>query len=257
MKNKFKHIYGPVSSWRLGSSLGVDLISGVDKACTFDCIYCQVGRAKALGAKRKVFTPTKDIIKEIRSLPKVKIDYITFSGNGEPTLAENLGEVITAIRKIRNEKIAILTNSSLIHKKDVQRDLLRCDFVIAKLDASSDKILSDVNHPTPRLRVSKIIKGLKDFNKRYRGKLALQIMFVRANKKYVAKIAKIVREIDPDEVQINTPLRPCGIKPLSKNEIRSIKVAFEGMNTVSTYDTKKRKTKPINEKGVFIRRGKR
>ena len=104
MKSAFKYIYGPVPSWRLGSSLGIDPLSQKGKVCTFGCIYCQIGETKLLTDERKTFVRIPDLIDELGSLPPLKIDYITFSGTGEPTLAANLGQMIKAIKKIRKEK---------------------------------------------------------------------------------------------------------------------------------------------------------
>ncbi|GAG26027.1 unnamed protein product, partial [marine sediment metagenome] len=183
MKN-YKYIYGPVPSWRLGSSLGIDPLSEKVKICNFDCIYCQIGKTKIFAKERRVFVPTAKIIKEIKPLPAIRIDYITFSGSGEPTLAKNLGRMIKAIKKIRKEKIAVLTNSSLMHRKDVQKDLLLADFVVAKLDAHLQDIFVRINQPMKTIGLEKIINGIKKFKGRFRGKLALQIMFVKKNKKY-------------------------------------------------------------------------
>ena len=108
---KYKYIYGPVSSWRLGRSLGIDPISSFQKTCTFDCVYCQSGRTEVFSTRREVFVPTEALIQELNSLPEVSIDYITFAGNGEPTLAKNLGGMIRAVKIIRREKIAVITNS--------------------------------------------------------------------------------------------------------------------------------------------------
>ena len=94
-----KYIYGSVPSWRLGRSLGVDLISG-EKVCAFDCIYCQLGKTVRHLIKRGVFVPTSAIIKELESLPALDIDYITLSGTGEPTLAANLGEELSEIKEL-------------------------------------------------------------------------------------------------------------------------------------------------------------
>ena len=135
---KYQYIYGPVSSWRLGRSLGVDAISHArGKLCNYDCIYCQVGKTKIFNTKRKIFVPTLKILREIESFPRTKIDYITFSGLGEPTLAKNLGQLIKGIRKIRKNKIAIITNASLINQKNVRKDLLLADLVMLKLDRKS------------------------------------------------------------------------------------------------------------------------
>jgi len=131
MRSDFKYIYGPVPSWRLGSSLGIDPLSKDGKVCSFDCLYCQLGETKFLTDERKKFVPGEEVIGELDSLPTLKIDYITFSGMGEPTLASNLGQMIKAIKKIRKEKIAVLTNSSLMHREDVQKDLFCADFVVA------------------------------------------------------------------------------------------------------------------------------
>lgn len=254
---KYRYIYGPVSSWRLGRSLGVDPVyTGKGKICSFDCIYCQVGKVYLLTGKRKIFIPTTKIVEEIKKLPPLKIDYITFSGAGEPTLAANLGDIIKEIRKIRSEKIAVLTNSGLIDKKDVQEDLALADCVIAKLDGHSKELFAKINKPEKGARFEKILKGLGEFSSRYKGKFALQIMFAEENKKYAREIACVARKLKPDEIQLNTPLRPCGIKPLSKSEMERVKNFFKGTNCVSVYDAKKRKVSR-NVRYGYNRRGPR
>jgi wyosine [tRNA(Phe)-imidazoG37] synthetase (radical SAM superfamily) len=251
---RYRYIYGPVSSWRLGCSLGIDPISGELKVCTFDCTYCQAGRTKPYSGKRRVFIPTSKIINEIKSLGKLKIDYITFSGAGEPTLAKNLGQLIRSVKKIRSEKIAVLTNSSLIAAKDVQRDLKLADFVIAKLDAPSAKIFRKINCPLKNLQFEDMIRGIKDFGHSYKGRFAIQVMFTGENISCAEGIATIVKDIGPDEVQINTPLRPCRIKPLSKICIEQLRHYFKGCKVISCYDKKRKKTKPLNREDTLRRR---
>ena len=255
-KRNYKHIYGPVSSWRLGSSLGIDPLSQDKKVCTFDCAYCQIGKTDPLTYKREVFVKAKDIIEEINSLPPLEIDYMTFSGRGEPTLAKNLGQMIKVLKKIRNEKIAVITNSSLMHRKDVQEDLLTADFIIAKLDASNQNVFELVNKPASTVKIDTIIKAIKEFKSYYLGKLALQIMFTRDNKKHAKEIAEITREIKPDEVQLNTPLRPCKMIPLTKSEMDIIKECFVGFNAISVYESVKKRVKPISSEDTLKRRGK-
>lgn len=252
----YKYIYGPVPSWRLGSSLGIDPLSKDGKVCTFDCVYCQLGEAKFLTDERKIFVPVAEIIEELVSLPPLEIDYITFSGTGEPTLAENLGDMIRAIKKIRREKIAILTNSSLMHREDVQKNLFLADFVVAKLDAPSQKVFEQVNRSLNTIRIENIIRAIKDFKNCYKGKLALQIMFIEQNKKYAPGIAKIAKDVNPDEVQINTPLRPCRVKPLPKEELNEIKQHFEGLNVISVYEAETKKVEPVSGENTLKRRGK-
>ena len=163
-QKSYKYIYGPVPSWRLGSSLGIDPISDRSKVCTFDCVYCQIGRTKIFRDERKVFIPVAEIIKELDLLPPVQIDYITFSGAGEPTLAKNLGQMITATKKNNKSKIAVITNSSLIDREDVQKDLMLADFVIAKLDAASPDIFETINQPMKTIKLNIMRHAVKTFN---------------------------------------------------------------------------------------------
>ncbi len=255
-KKRFRYIYGPVPSWRLGSSLGIDLLSQQEKVCNFDCLYCQIGRTKEYTRVRKIYAPTEDVIKEIDSLPPVPIDYLTFSGRGEPTLAKNLGEVAKAIKSKRKEPLAILTNSSLIDKQDVRADLLLMDFVCLKLDSYSQASLREINRPAPGLEFENILNGIKQFRKEYKGRLGLQIMFIEQNKNMAGQLAELARLIGPDEVQINTPLRSCAATGLTPQEISGIKLYFKGLNTASPYDAAPRRVSPISAKDTLKRRGK-
>ncbi|MFH0731967.1 MAG: radical SAM protein [Candidatus Omnitrophota bacterium] len=249
-----KYIYGPVYSWRLGASLGIDPISGKTKVCTYDCVYCQIGRKPPYSGNRKIFVPTDKIIGELKKLPKIKIDYITFSGSGEPTLAKNLGDIIKAIRKIRKEKIAVLTNSSLINRKSVQKDLLLADFVAVKLDAPREDLFKKINSPDEKIKFAATVKAIKQFKRKFKGKLTLQIMFVKENKEFAKDIAEIARQIKPDQIQINTPTRPCAVMPLNKDEIAGIKKHFKGLNVSCVYESKRKKVEPLSGKATLKRR---
>lgn len=256
MSKDYRYLYGPVSSWRLGSSLGIDPISCEDKICTFDCVYCQLGKTKVFTDRRKIFVPAGKIKKELDLLPPLAIDYITFSGRGEPTLAENLAEMIRTVKAVRKEKVAVLTNASLINRRDVQRDLSLGDFVVAKLDASTAALFAKINKPMPGIKFDDVVEGLKEFRSQYRGKFALQIMFVGENKAYAASIAQLARLINPDEVQINTPLRPSSATALSRSEMETVKDYFEGLNVVSVYAAKKKDVRPVSKESTMRRRGK-
>lgn len=260
-KKNYKYIYGPVPSWRLGRSLGVDPISAREKICTFDCRYCQLGRTKLYSAERKIFVPTEAILKEIKELPDIAIDYITISGRGEPTLALNLGELIREIKKIRKEKVAVITNSSLLNRKDVEADLCEADLVVAKLDAPNSGVFNLINKPLRTITFSETLKSLQRFARVYKGKLALQCMFIEENKRYVNIIARLANNMRPDEIEINTPLRSCAVTPLSRPELNKIKEYFlnfcnEAINIISVYEVKKIKTTPISGKDTLKRRGK-
>ena len=227
-----KYVYGPVPSWRVGRSLGVDLISG-EHTCSFNCLYCQLGETKNKTRQRKVFNSTKDIIKDIEQLPEVEFDYITLSGTGEPSLGLNLGEVVRELKKRFDKPVAILTNATLMSDPKVREQLSNCDLVIAKLDAAEEGLLQIINQPV---------------------EVALQIMFVEQNKNQAAGLAKLAKEINPVEVQINTPLRPCDIKPLAKEEIDKIKKLFSPLQVTSVYDAERPRIKPLDEQQTRKRR---
>jgi wyosine [tRNA(Phe)-imidazoG37] synthetase (radical SAM superfamily) len=255
-KRDYKYIFGPVPSWRLGRSLGIDPVSKGRKVCSFDCLYCQIGKTGFLTDERAVFIDSADIIEELNLLPPLEIDYITFSGAGEPTLAANLGEMIVSIKKIRKEKIAVISNSSLFDREDVRQDLRSADFVIAKLDAPTQEILTAVNQPVRTIDFERIVSGIQAFKKVFKGKLALQIMFIEQNKKAAQDIARIAQEIGPDEVQINTPLRPCRVKPLPESEIEKIEPYFKGLKTITVYKAERKKVQPLSDQETLKRRGK-
>ena len=253
VRYKMKYIYGPVPSWRLGRSLGVDLISG-EKACSFDCIYCQLGKTVRHIIKRQVFVPVAEIVKELENLPRLNIDYITLSGTGEPTLALNLGDVIEKVKGRFNKPVAVLTNSSLLHDPQVRKELGLADLVVAKLDAPDEKIFDVVNRPSKGITFYMITEGIKRFNHEYPGKFALQIMFVPQNRDQAAAMARVAKEIDPVEVQLNTPLRPCPVKPLPPEELAQIKKLFEPLKVYSVYDVARPETRPMDEKETRRRR---
>ncbi|MDP3789952.1 MAG: radical SAM protein [Candidatus Omnitrophota bacterium] len=261
---KFKHIYGPVSSWRLGRSLGVDLLSQAKKVCTFDCVYCQLGPNPKTVIKRGIFVPTEKILAEIKRLPdSVKIDHITFSGKGEPTLAANLASVIKGIRRIRKEKIAVITNSSLMNDRSVIRALSLADMVVAKVDASSHRCFAKVNKPVKRLKFEAVYGAIKKFRKHYKGRLAVQIMFFSANKADYREIADAAFGIVPDEIEINTPTRRSPVKPLTRNEVSRITAYFKEAGrkanskakVISLYEAKRKKTEAIDKEATIRRRG--
>jgi len=248
-------LYGPVSSWRLGRSLGVDIISTESKVCSFDCIYCQLGNTLHPITRRKEFVSLGDLARELASVQGIAIDYATFSGMGEPTLASNLGQAIELVRSTLRVPVAVLTNSSLVPREDVRHELARADVVVAKLDAPTELLYRQVNRPRARYNLSQIVEAVKLFRGEFQGKLALQTMFVAANKDSAAEMAQLAREISPDEVQINTPLRPCAVEPLPPEEIAVIKQAFSGLDGVVTvYEASRPEVTPMNPEETVRRR---
>lgn len=251
---KFRYIYGPVASWRLGRSLGVDLISTDGKVCSFDCIYCQIGPTRVHTLERKIFVPTDEVIEEIKRIPEVKIDYITFSGMGEPTLAKNLGEVIRRVKELRDEPVAVLTNSSLISDSHVREELSAADKVIAKLDAATQDTFEKVCRPASRIRISSLVNGLCEFRRMFKGTLALQMMFIQENIHEAEAMAGLASLIEPDEVELNTPLRPCNVPPLSSQQLKDVEKFFAAFNIRNVYDSVDFDVTPIEDDKTRRRR---
>jgi len=248
-----KYIYGPVSSWRLGRSLGIDLISG-DKTCSFDCIYCQVGKTLKYSVKRETFVPTAEILKEFDALPKLEIDYVTFSGCGEPTLASNLGEVISEIKKRTKTPLCVLTNSALLKDPSVRKELGRADMVLVKLDAPNEEVFRIVNKPASGVKFADIMEGITKFRSEFPEKLSLQIMFVEENRDFAEQIAELAKKIKPKKVYLSTPLRESKSEPLTKQELLGAKAFFAPLDTFCIYDIEAPNVMPLDKKGTEKRR---
>jgi wyosine [tRNA(Phe)-imidazoG37] synthetase (radical SAM superfamily) len=243
-----KYVYGPVPSRRLGFSLGVDIVPY--KACTLDCIYCQLGRTTRKVIKRKPYTPKEEIFKEIRVFlnKRNNIDFITFSGSGEPTLNSEIGRLIRLIKgakEITSIPVAILTNGTLLFMKDVQKDLLEADVVLPSLDAASQHVFKGINRPHNFLNIESIINGLKGFRKIFCGQIWLEIMLIKGfndDSKELLQIKKAISEIRPDKVHLNTVIRPPSEKyasPLNPDEMRAARdLLGEGCEIIAEFHGK-------------------
>ena len=250
-------IYGPVPSWRLGRSLGIDLLPDVDKTCSFDCLYCQLGRTTSPTTERRDFVSIAKMSEELEKVSGVAADYVTFSGTGEPTIASNLGQAIELAKSILHVPVAVLTNSSLMPSGDVRHDLAKADVVVATADAYNQELFRQINRPVTGVLLSDILEGIKHFRREFNGKLCVEVMFVELNKGFAAEIAQIVRLLSPDEVQLNTPLRPCAVKPLTSSQMAAIKGNFGNLrNVVTVYEASRPEVKPLNLKETLRRRPK-
>ena len=248
-----KTVYGPVPSWRFGRSLGIDPICSMEKTCTFDCVYCQLGKTKNKTAERRDHIDHGRFCEELEKADKSRVDVITFSGTGEPTLNQRLGEMIE-FAKLFGFPVVILTNSSLLHLREVRKAVSKADIVAAKLDASDERLFQKINKPLDGIDFQSVIEGLKNLRAEFRGKLALQMMFIKANKKAADQMADLAREIKVDEVQIDTPLRHSPIHPLSPEEINKIEKSFSGIPFISVYKKMKPHVVPFDIHETDIRR---
>jgi len=249
-------IYGPVPSWRLGRSLGIDLLGTEGKTCPFDCVYCQLGRTSYSLIDRREFVSIKRLAEELESVRGLGIDYVTFSGMGEPTLASNLGRAIELVKSVLPFPVAVLTNSAFMDEKEVRQELALADTVVAKLDAPNEELFQQINRPAPGLRLKDIVSGIEKFRGEYNGKLVLQMMFIAANMHYAGELAQMAESLSPDEVELNTPLRPCSVPPLSLKAMEAIEGQFARLKVVNVYKSPKPEVQPLDIKETLRRRPK-
>ena len=222
-------VYGPVASRRLGFSLGVDIIPF--KTCTLDCLYCQLGPTRKTTARRGSWFPPEEILAQIKEAldSGQRIDVITFSGSGEPTLSRDIGRLIREIKKMTRIPVAVLTNATLLTRKDVRRELAAADIVVPSLDAVPAPVFRRVNRPHASLDNRTIIDGLARFREEFPGELRLEIMLVEGVNDAPAHIraleAAVVR-IRPDRIELNTVVRPPAdrrARPLSAAALEKIR----------------------------------
>ena len=206
-----RRVFGPVPSRRLGISLGIDVIPF--KTCSLDCLYCECGRTTDLTAKRRRFFPPRLLLAELRrTLPGIPhLDFITFSGSGEPTLNSDLGWFIAEIKKLSRVPLAVLTNGTLLGREDVRGDLLGADVVLPSLDAATEAGFHRINQPGPGLDLAAIIAGMEAFRREYAGRIWLEVFILKGVNDGDADIEALrlaLQRIRPDKVQLNTLDRP-------------------------------------------------
>jgi len=241
---KSQHLYGPVPSRRLGRSLGIDLVS--HKICTYDCIYCQIGKTTEKTLVRKEYVPVKEIVEEVKGFLKEEsspIDHLSLSGSGEPTLHSQIRSVIEGIKAITSIPVAVITNGSLLYEEKVRQDLLRADLVLPSLDAVSSEVFMKINRPLPGFSVEKIIEGLVEFRKVYKGQIWLEILFckgVNDGREELLSMRKTIDRIQPDRIHLNTVVRPPFEKwavPLNQKEMEEMRAFFgENASIISEFD---------------------
>src|SRR5919107_817964 len=151
MTNDAPTVYGPVDSWRLGRSLGVDLLC-VNSICSFRCFYCQLGRINVNTSERAVFVPTRKVVEDLGRADWGGADCVTLSGSGEPTLAANMGEGIREVKR-----------------------------VTGKLDAADEKTFRRINRPFEGITLRGVVRGIKQLRAGYGGRLAVQTMLTPLN----------------------------------------------------------------------------
>ncbi|MCX6354912.1 MAG: radical SAM protein [Candidatus Aureabacteria bacterium] len=234
MKRREKRIFGPVPSRRLGFSLGVDIIPY--KTCPLDCVYCQLGRTTDRTILRKSYVPAGEVLTELEEAlgRGGKIDWITFSGSGEPTLHSGIGEMIRQVKKMTDIPVAVLTSGTLLCDPFVREKLRTADLVVPDLDAGSERVFRKINRPHPDLDFQEVVEGIAHFVSDFPGRVWLEVMLVRGvndSPREIERIAALAAKIRPARVQLNTVVRPpaesCA-KPLRLSELRAARSLMTG-----------------------------
>ena len=206
--------FGPLPSRRLGRSLGINHIPP-PKACTYSCVYCQVGRTTWMPVERSVFYEPTEVERAVREhVARVgeageTVDFLSFVPNGEPTLDVNLGREIAQLRSLG--KIAVITNGSLLWREDVRAGLMPADWVSLKVDAVREPVWRRVNRPHRALRLASIMDGMRRFAQEYRGKLATDTMLVAGindDAGHLEEIAEFLACLQPAVAYLAVPIRP-------------------------------------------------
>ena len=232
MTPQHAHLYGPVPSRRLGLSLGVDIVPA--KVCTLDCIYCQIGRTSLATLVRKPYVAASQVLVELRERIRhgLACDYITLTGSGEPTLNTELGCLIDQIRTLTDIPIALITNGTLLHHRDVRSDAAKADVVLPSLDAGNEAAFRKINRPCPGLDFQTFLQGLVDFRTLYVGPMWLEVFLVEGvntSDPEIESLKACIARVRPDKIHLNTAVRPTaepGIDPLEPALLQAIAQRF-------------------------------
>jgi wyosine [tRNA(Phe)-imidazoG37] synthetase (radical SAM superfamily) len=226
----YSHLFGPVHSRRLGRSLGIDLVPV--KTCSFDCVYCECGHTTRETIERQEFFPIQDVLKELQHYlsSSPELDFITFSGSGEPTLSNSIGGVIRFLKQFfPGYRVAVLTNGSLLWRPEVRGDLLPADVVLPTLSSVFDDTFRKIQRPAPGIQVAQILEGLERFREEYPGEIWLEVFIIpgiNTSPGELNGLRTAIERIAPDKVQLNTLDRPGTedwVRPASPEELEQIR----------------------------------
>lgn len=215
-----KYIFGPAPSRRLGRSLGINVVPS--KICSLDCLYCEVGKTKAVTIKKAAYYKASKIVEEFKNnfhQFEDICDIITVTGAGEPTLNSELQEILDGIKSVTDKPVAILTNTTTIYDEAVYNTLLNFDVVVPSLDAVDNENFNAIDKPDSSIDINLIIQHLIKFSHEYKGKIYLEILFckdINDSQEHVKKYLDIIPKIKLDKVQIGTIHRPPAYSNIEK-----------------------------------------
>lgn len=226
-----KTIFGPVNSRRFGSSLGIDLSPAL-KQCNFDCLYCELAPSSTTN-KQKNIVGVSTIIAELKEHLNDKIDVITITANGEPTLYPYLDELIDEINKIKSgTETLILTNSATLVDEKIFNSILKLDQVKLSLDAVTDNVFKRIDRPHVGIRIEDIVQKVIEFSKIFKGKLFIEILFVHGlndTKEEIEKLNETLLKLHVTRIDLGTIDRPPAypVSGLSYKELHDASLLFD------------------------------
>ncbi len=208
---QYQHLFGPVPSRRLGRSLGIDLTPF--KTCSFDCIFCQLGRTTDKTTGRREGVNVQEVIDELAAWQAsgATADYITLAGSGEPTLNSGFDRIIDFVHHTSSIPVALLTNGSLLSDPEVRSQAAKADLVKVSLSAWDQASLGYINRPAEGIEFEQVLAGQQAFRKQFKGRLWVEVFLiwgVNTTLEDITKIAGLVKTLTPDKVQLNTAVRP-------------------------------------------------
>lgn len=250
-------IFGPIPSRRFGISLGIDL-SPSKKQCNFDCLYCELEGAKTVD-KMDTFPSVDEIIKAIKESFKnhPKIDVITITCNGEPTLYPKLSELIDEINEIKGEtKTLILSNGSTIYKKEIFEALLKIDIVKLSLDCISEKCFKKLDRQNKSVEIEKIVPSMIEFSQKTKKDFVLEILFVKNvndNEEELDLLYEAIILINPKRIDIGTIDRPPAYKvnPVSYQFLEDVANKFKGLNVNIVFKNRPKQIISYNKEEIL------
>ena len=255
---EYRYLFGPVPSRRFGRSLGVDL--NPHKTCSFDCVFCQLGRTTEKTITRREYVPTERVLSELHEwLDKDgRADYITLSGSGEPSLHSRFGEVLEFIRSQSTIPAVLLTNGTMLNLQEVRDAAVCADVVKTSLSAWDQHSYIWMNRPHPQLRFDHLIEGQKAFRAQFKGELWMEVFLVEGINSFpgdIQKIATLAGEIGPDRIHLNTSVRPPAedfAAALSKEHMEELTHLFQPRaEVIAEFKAKDSERVEANQETIF------
>jgi wyosine [tRNA(Phe)-imidazoG37] synthetase (radical SAM superfamily) len=236
---KHRYIFGPIPSRRLGLSLGIDLVPY--KTCSLDCVYCECGGTTSLTTERKEYVPIAEVLKQLDEVLKenIDIDFVTFSGAGEPTLNSGIGEIVAFIKdNYPKKKICLLTNGTLFNDEELLEEIKDIDLVIPSLDAVLEEDFQKINKPAKSVDLESMIESMIEFRNKFNYDIWLEIFVIEGindSDKSIKKFKEVVAKLQPNKVQLNTIDRPgteSWVKTPSPETIKKFEDALSAITLV-------------------------